>query len=99
MTTRHFIERVRERVGPHVDPYEMGDGLIEAIQEGRNDLVEFVGRIHRTGLRCFRFQVPDGRFFYALVDTERWRAVTVLHPGHKIRRERKGDIYLKEADE
>lgn len=96
--TAHFIARVRERVGPHVDPIEIADGIIWAIQSGRDDLVEYVGRVSRDGKRLFRFRVPDGRYFYALVSTAHSRCVTILPPGYRVQREGKGAIYLREDE-
>lgn len=68
------------------------------IAEGRDDLVEYVGRVSRDGKRLFRFRVPDGRYFYALVSTAHGRCVTVLPPGYRVQREGKGVTELRESD-
>ena len=94
--TTHFIERVRSRIGPHVDARALGRHILDGIDTGES---EFIGRVNRYGLRCFRFQVPeDGRSLYALVDTSRACMVTVLPAGFRISRQKATSIKLKEVD-
>lgn len=81
--TDHFRSRVAERIGT-VDPEILADGLFWAIENGREDLVRYAGRIARNGRRIFLFRVPDGRNFYALINTETKVAITVLLPGSRI---------------
>ena len=92
MLTRHFRERVHQRVGPGIDPDELAAGIWWAIENNRNDLVSFVARLSRNGLRMFRFRVPDGRVFLAVLDTKAMQAVTVYPPGRVIRREGKRPV-------
>ena len=77
----HFATRVRERIGPDVDADGLARGLLAAIERDRTDLVAFVSRLHRDGRRLFRFRVRDGRWFFAVIDTDRGEAVTVIEPG------------------
>lgn len=81
--TYHFRRRVGERIG-NVDADTLADGIFWAIDNGRADLVEYVCRVTREGMRVFRFRVPDGRVFLALIDTEKRSAVTVFPPGRAI---------------
>ena len=91
--TQHWRERVAERVGS-VDPDTLARGIMWAIREGREDLVEYVGRLSRTGARIFRFRAPDGRYFLALIDTNRRSMITVLAEGQAVkRRDGKAGIY------
>ena len=98
MISQHFIARARERIGPQVDPVQTGLSILQAIRHERNDLVTFVARVNRKGLRIFRFRVEDGRWFYALVDTEHMTLVTVMPPGFRTPRQGKGFVRLKEVD-
>lgn len=97
--TMHFVRRVYERIGTHICPYTLAEGLVWAVQNERHDLVEFVGRVDRKGCRVFRFVAPPaGRSFYALVDTEHWNCITVLPPGFRVARQGKSTIKLKDKD-
>lgn len=73
----HWRQRVNERIRT-VDPDVLWRGIEAAIRDDRRDLVQFVGRLNRTGRRLFRFRVPDGRTFTAIIDTVAWVPVTVL---------------------
>ena len=95
--TDHFRQRVRERIGD-VDADAIGHGILWAIRNDRKDLVQFVGRVSRCGKRIFRFRVVDGRQFFALVDTERGVAITVLPPGFKTNRQSKAALMMTEVD-
>lgn len=95
MLTAHFIARVRERIGPHVDPVFLAEYILRALDEGRDDLVTFVGRVNRNGLRCFRLRVEDGRLFYVLLDTHKSQLVTVLPPGFTVGRQNRNNIHLE----
>jgi hypothetical protein len=95
--TLHFIQRVRERIGPDIDGYELADMLVRAVQRSATD-VQFVARVDRKGGRLFRFRVPDGRAFCALVDTDSFLCVTVMPPGFTVPREGKPRMTLKEVD-
>jgi hypothetical protein len=97
--TRHFIDRAVERLGYRIpQAVELAEGLIWAIQNHRDDLAEFVARVDRQGCRLFRFRAADGRFYYALVDTEQWVCVTVLPAGFTVGRQGKSRLKLKEKD-
>jgi hypothetical protein len=96
--TTHFIGRVAERIGAAVDPRVLADGIVWAIRQERDDIVEFVTRVDRRGCRIFRFRVPDGRQFYALVNTDEMRCITVLPPGFTVPRQGKSRMKLKETD-
>ncbi|APX88659.1 hypothetical protein BV394_02030 [Brevirhabdus pacifica] len=76
--TSHFRERVAQRVGGALDPEELAAALDWAISENRSDLVEYVGRRNRRGVRVFRFRAaPDGRMFLAVIDTQAGAAITL----------------------
>jgi len=92
--TDHFHKRVLERIGPHIDPATLEEGLFWAIENDRADLVEFVARVNRKGRRLFRFRAADGRVFIALLDLRKSRAVTVLTPSGTIKRFGGGAIDL-----
>lgn len=83
--TAHWRQRVRQRIGRAVCPDLLALGLFWAIDAHRHDLVAYLGRVRRDGVRAFRFRIPDGRFFVALLDMERRRAITVLAPEHVVR--------------
>ena len=93
--TTHFKERVRSRIGPHVDVAALGRHIIDGIDTGDS---AYVGRINRDGVRCFRFQVPeDERVFYALVDTTRMQLITVLPAGWRINRQNAASMVLRDT--
>lgn len=83
--TTHWRQRVLERIGPDVCPYLLADELLRAIAQGDQRRVEFLGRLRRDGIRAFRFALLGGRVFVALVETDRWVAITVLGEGHSLR--------------
>lgn len=83
--TAHWRQRVGQRIGPTVCPELLARALFWAIDARRHDLVAYVGRVRRDGVRAFRFRVPDGRIFVALLDTEQRSAITVLAPEHEVR--------------
>lgn len=99
MISSHFIQRVRERIGEHVCPITLGDWLLHNLRNERQDVLKFVGRVNRRGLRIFRFRVEDGRHFYALIDTESTTLVTVMPPGFKPLVEGGGCIKLKDIEQ
>ena len=77
----------------------LGEGLLWAFRNERHDLLEFIARVNRRGLRIFRFRVAeDGRYFYVLIDTDTVTLVTVMPPGFKTPREGGGKIALREMD-
>jgi hypothetical protein len=84
VTTQHWRDRVQERIG-NVDPATLAEGIIWAIENNRTDLVEFVGRLGKTGKRLFRFRVPDGRSFCAVINTDTMALVTCLSEGEALR--------------
>lgn len=94
--TKHWTYRVRERVGD-VDAEVLATRLIEAIHAGRTDEVQFISRVNVNGGRLFRF-TEAGRSFFALIDTDNWRCVTVMPSGFTARRQGRDPIYLKESD-
>jgi hypothetical protein len=96
--TLHFIERVRQRIGPQHDAIAISRTIIEGIRLERPDMAEFVARVSRDGKRIFRFRVPDKGVFYALVDTANMTCVTVLPPGFAVNRQGKSRLKLKEID-
>ena len=94
----HFIQRVTERIGPHVSATALARGIVGSVRAA-DGAVEFVARVDRDGCRLFRFRVPDdGRYFYALVDTEKWVCVTVMPPGFVAGRVGKSRLKLKDVD-
>lgn len=96
--TTHFAKRVAERIGPEVNAAQLAFGIVSDIRDERGDLVEFVARVNKQGLRLFRFRVPCRGVFYALVDTSSMVCVTVLPPGFTVPCQGKGRIKLKETD-
>jgi hypothetical protein len=89
--TEHFRQRVRERIGGDIDPDFLALGIVWAIDNDRRDLVQYVGRVTKQGLRAFRFRVPGGRRFVALVNTTEKRCITVLRAeGQLMRHHRAG---------
>ena len=95
--SHHFALRVRQRIGPHVDPITVMGYLRDGLQRGNPD-IEFVTRISKTGLRLFRFICPgDGRAFYVVVETPHMALVTVLPPGFKVSRAGKQPLQLHEG--
>lgn len=97
--TKHFARRVRERIGDSPDPEFLARGLIWAVQNARDDLVQFVCRTDKKGLRIFRFKVPEtGRIFYALIDTEAMVCITVMPPGFRVGRQGKDHLQLRSEE-
>ena len=96
--TQHWRKRVAERIGPDVDPDTLAETLILALQQERYDLVEFVTRVNRDGQRMFRFRALNGRFYFALIDTDNHRCITVMPPGFVIARQGKPRLQLKDSD-
>ena len=93
IVTTHFRDRVRTRIGPHVDAVVLSQHIIDGIDTGDS---EFIARVNRRGVRCFRFQVPeDGRFFYALVETGPVKLITVLPAGYRLTRQGADTITLR----
>lgn len=80
----HFIQRVHERIGPHVDPHAVWVSIIAGI-ECRSDDVQFVGRLGRCGRRLWRFTV-DGEPFFVVFDHEKNIPITVLPPHGEVKR-------------
>ena len=93
MLTAHFIKRVRERVGRDVDAVLLARHILDGLDTGDT---EFMCRVSRRGLRCFRFRSFDGRLFYALIDTDTNDCVTVLPPGFLLGRHGKTPLDLKD---
>ena len=94
IVTTHFRDRVRTRIGPHVDAVALSQHIIDGIDTGDS---EFIARVNRRGVRCFRFQVPeDGRFFYALVETDPMKLITVLPAGWRISRQNAASMILRD---
>ena len=93
--TTHWMQRVRERIGPHVCPFETWAAIRWAIDAGRTDLVEYVGRLNRDGRRVWKFRTPDGRYWFCIVDTEKWRPITVYEDGWLLRQKGKPPRVLR----
>lgn len=98
--TQHFVHRAVERMGCTPDEaVHIGQGILWALQNERWDLIEFVCRVSRDGMRVFRFRyTPTGRSWFAMVDTRRAVCVTVLPSGFVIPRQGKHRLKLKEED-
>jgi hypothetical protein len=95
--TDHFRQRCLERIGA-VDAEAIGNGILWAIKNERRDLVQFVGRVSRSGKRVFRFRVADGRQFFALVHTENDTVLTVFPPGFSMPQQgKKRMLHMVEA--
>jgi hypothetical protein len=92
----HFIERVRERIGPHEDAVALNARLVDAVRREDRDVATFVARLSRSGKRLFRFTAQDGRTFFAVIDTVDMVCVTVMPPGFDAKREKRPSIRLKE---
>lgn len=94
--TYHFVNRAVERIGCTAeDAVTIGAHITSGIKEQRPD-VKYIGRVNRDGHRLFRFHVPDGRTFFALVNTETMTCITILPPGFRVPREKGDSIKLKE---
>lgn len=93
--TWHFVRRVEERVGRDVDPAVLARSIIWAIGQARDDLVQFVCRTDKKGLRLFRFRIPKIGTFYALVNTEDMTCITVMPPGFVVGRQGKDHLKLR----
>ena len=96
--TNHFRSRVAERIGSDVDADDLAAFLTHEIARGDSDKVVFVARLSRDGKRLFRFRLVRGGLFYALVDTNSMRCITVMPPGFRPTRQGGDSIYLKETD-
>lgn len=79
--TQHWRQRVAERIGLGICPDLLASALLTAIDARRDDLVAYLGRVRRDGMRAFRFRVSDGRYFVALIESDRRAVVTVLVDG------------------
>ena len=76
--TAHWCQRVRERVGVAECPVVLARAIFWAIDHHRDDMVQYLGRVRRDGVRAFRFRTVDGRYFVALLNTSDRCPVTVL---------------------
>lgn len=95
--SKHFVQRVRQRIGPHVDPVDLMHYLRDGLQRGNPD-IEFVTRLSRTGVRLFRFTCPgDGRQFYAVIETPSMVPITILPPGYRVHRVGREPLNLPEG--
>jgi hypothetical protein len=96
--TNHFVARAVERMGCTPDDARLvGAGIIASIKAD-DGAVQFISRVDKRGCRLFRFKAPDGRSFYALVDTDTMSCVTVLPPGYVAPRQGREPIKLREID-
>jgi len=93
--TTHFIDRVRERIGVHVNGERLADALCEAIRTENTGRAQFVSRVDRSGKRIFRFRTADRRTFYALVDTDQMVCITIMPPGFTVGRQSKPRLELE----
>lgn len=91
---QHWCDRVAERIGPETDASLLWETIRWALAEDRRDIVRFEARSSRDGRRWFRFWMPDGRDFFALINTEAWVPITVQRPGDEARRQGKRSILL-----
>jgi len=95
----HFVLRAYERLGyDKARAVALGKGLFWAIDNRRDASVTFIARVSRDGKRLFRFRALDGRYYYALLDTENRSCVTIMPPGYVVGLQGKEYIKLKDAD-
>lgn len=83
--TAHWCQRVRERVSQKTCATTLARAIFWAIDNGRDDVVVYLGRVRRDGVRAFRFRFTDGRYFVALLNLDDRRPITVLPPGRAVR--------------
>lgn len=76
--TKHFRTRVTERLGASADPDYIGRAIAWAIENQRQDLIEYLGRQDKHGLRVWRFRYPDGRFIRVIINHTANVAVTLF---------------------
>lgn len=92
--TEHFIRRAGERLGySRAEAVALAGRLIRGAASGAGG-VEFVARVSKDGRRLFRFQAIDAEHYYALVDTESDRCITVMPSGFTVPRQNKGHLKL-----
>jgi hypothetical protein len=91
-TTRHFRDRVKERIGG-ICPDYLAKAITWSINECRTDLVSYAGRVQEghkeenRWLRTYKFRTPDGRLFEALLDDENprtFRYITVYSVDEEV---------------
>jgi hypothetical protein len=97
--TSHFVHRAGERLGyTREEAYALAGRLIISIERGLEDHVQFVSRVDRNGCRLFRFQAVDSRHYYALVNTDNMRCITILPAGFEVPRQGNSVLKLKDVD-
>ena len=81
----HFAQRVRERIGPHVDAEDLWLRIVIAMEDQRWDLLRFVRRTdRRTTRRIWMIRVGADGHFYVLFDHRRFQPVTILLSGWTV---------------
>lgn len=72
----HFIQRVHERIGEHVDAPALYESLRHAI-EINADTVDFIARLNNKERRIWRFHI-GGQAFFTVYDHTDGCPITVL---------------------
>lgn len=81
----HFAQRLRERVDPALDPLAHWWRISVAVERGDRAVIEFCGRINRTGRRIWRYRLDDKRTTFVVFDHSSGVPITVLTPDREIR--------------
>jgi hypothetical protein len=92
--THHFMQRVHERMGGHVNPMTLAGRLLRAIEASDEAEVQFVARVSKDGRRIFRFE-EGGREFFALVNTHQKVCISVFLPGYEVGRQNQPRLTLR----
>lgn len=93
-TTHHFMQRVHERMGSHVNPMTLAGRLLRAIEAGDESEAQFVARVSKDGRRIFRFE-EEGREFFVLVNTYQKVCISVFLPGYEVGRQDRPRLTLR----
>lgn len=87
---RHFYGRVRERIGPHIDPQVFARGIIEEMKKGRDSpALLFIARLGGGCARRVWRVTIDGTNHFIIYDHRLNAPVTVLLPSWTIKVARK----------
>lgn len=81
----HFSRRIRERVGPEEDAVAHWWKIIVAIEAGDTKVMEFMGRLTRTGRRLWRYHLEDMPPTYVVFDHTNHCPVTILTQERPLR--------------
>jgi|GEM_PF-5148578 len=83
--TRHFRERLAQRVSPEICADMLAAEIIRGIAEDRTDFVRFACR-SKTGSPVYRIHLEQFGTLYVVVSPTLTRILTIIGPGNMLAR-------------